>query len=133
MKRDVSRKQKHLKQAASELKRIEGGRPVLLENIEFIPHASGEKALLVITRGAHEKDRRNVILRWLVPASPKRQIRLDRCGTFVAGMINGKQATRDMISAFAQAFGVSEDESRTSCLLFLHSLARRGVIAIIEK
>jgi len=133
MKRDVSRKQRHLKQAASELKRIADGRPVLLDNVEFIPHASGEKALLVITRGAHEKDRRNVILRWLVPASPKRQIRLDRCGTFVAGMFNGKQGTLDIINAFAEKFGVSGEDARTSCLLFLHSLARRGVIAIIEK
>ncbi len=133
MKRDVNRKQRHLKQAAGELKRIADGRPVLLDNIEFIPHESGEKALLVITRGAHEKDRRNVILRWLVPASPKRQIRLDRCGTFVAGMITGKCATRQIMAAFAKQFGTSEEDARSSCLLFLHSLARRGVIAIIEK
>ncbi len=128
----MNKKQKHLDVASRELRRIENGRPVLLENIEYVPHVSNEKALLVLTRSPHEKDRRNFILRWLVPASPKRQIRLDRCGTFVAGMIDGKQATRDMIRAFAQAFGVSEEDARTSCLLFLHSLARRGVVAIIE-
>lgn len=128
----VNKKQKHLDAASRELRRIENGRPVLLENIEYVPHSSGDKSLLVITRGPHEKDRRNIILRWLVPSSAKRQIRLDRCGTFVAGMINGRQATRDMIGTFSEKFGVSVEDARASCLLFLHSLARRGVIAIIE-
>ncbi len=128
----MNKKQKHLDVAAGELRRIADGRPVLLENVEYVPHSSGGKSLLIITRSPHEKDRRNFILRWLVPSSAKRQIRLDRCGTFVAGMIDGKQATRDMISGFSEAFSVSMEDARTSCLLFLHSLARRGVVAIIE-
>ena len=128
----MNKKQRHIRKAASELRRIEHGKPVFLENIEYVPHASGEKSLLVITRSPHEKDTRNVILRWLVPSSPKRQIRLDSFGTFMANMITGQKPTCEIIKAFANTFGTEESAARESCLLFLHSLARRGVVAIIE-
>ena len=128
----MRKKQDHIRRAASELRRIEHGRPVFLENIEYVPHSSGAKSLLIITRRPHEKDARNIVLRWLVPSRAKRQIRLDHFGTFLANMITGKRSTRDMMQAFAKTFGTDEAAARESCLLFLHSLARRGVIAIIE-
>ncbi len=128
----VGKREEHLKKAASELKRIYEGSPVLLQNIEFVKDSSGKRSLFVITRNPNERDKRNFILRWLVPASPRKQLRLDPAGTFVASRITGKHKTKDIIKAFRAEFDVDEEKARSSCLLFLHSLARRGIIAVIE-
>ena len=133
MKRGAGRKKRHLNQAAEELRRIEQGTPVFLENIEFMPNRTATQSLLVITRSPHERDKRNFILRWLVPSREKRSIRLDTCGTYFAGLINGQTSTLEIVDAFIAKFRVPREQAVESCLLFLHSLARRGVVAIIEK
>lgn len=135
MSSDAKKKvEEQLDEAALELQRIERAIPVFIENAHFISGKAGGRAVVVMESNPGMVDKRGVVLRWFVPArGGARRIRLDALGAFVAEQITGRMSSRDIISAFHHKFGCSLNEARESCLLFLRSLAKRGVISMVEK
>ena len=128
------KRDKALDDAARELRRIEQAVPVFIENAHFIAGKPGGHGFVLLESNPGMKDRRGPILRWLVPARHvARRIRLDAFGTFVAQRITGRMSSSDIIKAFQEEFGCAADQSREACLLFLRSLAKRGVILMVEK
>ncbi len=129
-------REERLDAAAHELRRIERSIPAFIENAHFIAGKSGGRALIVQESNPGVVDRRGAVLRWLIPKrSGACRIRLDAYGAFVAEQINGRRSSLEIIKAFRNSLGREHDpeDAREACLLFLRSLAKRGVICMVEK
>ncbi len=127
-------REQRLDEAARELQRIEQATPAFIENAHFVSGKRGGRAFILLESNPGVKDRRGPILRWLIPRRCGAcRIRLDAYGAFVAGQITGKRTSVAIIKAFQDEFKRDPGESREACLLFLRSLAKRGVICIVEK
>jgi len=73
-------------------------------------------------------------LRRLLRASPTKRYKLDRLGTRVYGMIDGRKTYGELVDEFAAAEKLTFFESRALLGQFLQHLARRGlVVATVRK
>ncbi len=72
-------------------------------------------------------------LSWLLPFSRERRIELDRLGTEVLGMCDGRTSIERIMQSFAKAHRLSFREAQVSVTEFLKMLTQRGVIVIIGR
>ena len=73
-------------------------------------------------------------LRRLLKAAPTKRYRLDRLGTRVYGMIDGRKTFGELVDEFAAAEKLTFFESRALLGQFLQHLSRRGlVVATVRK
>ena len=68
------------------------------------------------------------LLRRLLRASPTKRYRLDRLGTRVYGMIDGRKTYGELVDEFAAAEKLTFFESRALLGQFLQHLSRRGLV-----
>ena len=71
---------------------------------------------------------RQRFLRRLLRASPTKRYKLDRLGTRVYRMIDGRKTYGELVDEFAAAEKLSFFESRALLGQFLQHLARRGLV-----
>ena len=73
-------------------------------------------------------------LRRLLKAAPTKRYRLDRLGTRVYGMIDGRKTFGELVDDFAAAEKLTFFESRALLGQYLQHLSRRGlVVATLRK
>ena len=73
------------------------------------------------------------IFKRFAPAStsaPTRKIELDRFGSWVWKMIDGKQSAADIILSFSEQHGISHQQAEQSVTAFLRELGKRGLIGL---
>ncbi len=71
------------------------------------------------------------ILRWLLPFSDVRRVRLDALGMTVLNLCDGRRRVEDIIETFAAQNRLTFREAQVSVLGFLGSLTQRGIIVIV--
>jgi hypothetical protein len=68
------------------------------------------------------------LLRRLLRAAPTKRYRLDRLGTRVYGMIDGRKTFGELVDEFAAAEKLTFFESRALLGQYLQHLSRRGLV-----
>jgi hypothetical protein len=69
-------------------------------------------------------------LSWVVPFREERRVCLDRVGTWVWELCDGRRTVEDMIDAFADRYGLTFHEARIAVTGYIRSLVQRGVLAM---
>lgn len=64
---------------------------------------------------------------------PRRKVELDKVGRHVWRMCDGEHTVRDVARSISKDFRVPEHEAEHSTVLFLRTLASRGLIALLVK
>lgn len=72
-------------------------------------------------------------LSWILPFSHQRRVELDRLGSYVLAMCDGKQTVEKMIEKFAADHKLSFREAQLSVTDFLKKLLQRGIVAIVGR
>ena len=68
---------------------------------------------------------------WVVHFSPKKDITLDKLGSQLWKLCNGRNTVENVIDRFKDAYGLTFHEARTSVVEYLKKLIQRGVVAVI--
>jgi hypothetical protein len=106
------------------------GIPVRGENVEDHEGPEGERMLIAPRKApAPEFLKRLAGNREPEPA----KIVLDRYGSTVWGLIDGKRNVKSIVTAFAEEFGLHRREAEAGVVEFLNMLMKRGLIAIAFK
>jgi hypothetical protein len=61
---------------------------------------------------------------------PRRTLELDEFGSEVWELMDGTRTTADIITTFAAAHGISNQEAEHSITLFLRQLGKRGLVGL---
>lgn len=69
-------------------------------------------------------------LRWMVPVRPERQTVLDKLGSEIWRLCDGRRTVEAIVDAFAAAHRLTFHESRTAVSAYLASLVQRGALAM---
>jgi len=69
-------------------------------------------------------------LSWIVPFRKERATRLDRVGTRVWTLCDGRRTVADVVDAVATQYRLTFHESRVAVTGYLKTLIQRGVLAI---
>lgn len=70
-------------------------------------------------------------LSWLLPFSHQRRVELDRVGSSVLNMCDGRRTVEAMIEKFAAEHKLSFREAQLAVSAFLRQLSQRGLVAIV--
>lgn len=70
-------------------------------------------------------------LSWIVRVGSTRTLRLDRLGARVWDLCDGKRTVEKIVDEFAELYGLSFHEARTSVTIYLKMLVQRGALAIV--
>ena len=70
---------------------------------------------------------------WLLPYSSHRRVELDKPGTQVLEMCDGKRTVEKIIEEFAAIHRLTFRESQLAVTQFLRMLTERGVIAVVVR
>ena len=68
---------------------------------------------------------------WVVHFSPQKEITLDKLGSQLWKLCNGKNTVENIIDLFKDAYGLTFHEAKTSVVEYLKKLIQRGVVAVI--
>ncbi len=68
---------------------------------------------------------------WVVHFSPKKDITLDKLGSQLWKLCNGRNTVENIIDKFKDAHELTFHEARTSVVEYLKKLIQRGVVAVI--
>ena len=69
-------------------------------------------------------------LTWIMQRRPERCLLLDRLGTEVWDLCDGRRRVEDIVDRFAERHRLSFHEARTAVTLYLRMLIRPGALAI---
>ncbi len=70
-------------------------------------------------------------LSWLVRAPEFKRVSLDRIGTEVWRLCDGKHRVEEVVDRFAEAHDLTFHEARVAVTGYMKSLIQRGVLAIV--
>ncbi|MFA6134239.1 MAG: PqqD family protein [Phycisphaerae bacterium] len=70
-------------------------------------------------------------LSWILPFSHQRRVELDRLGSYVLDMCDGRRSIESMIERFAGDHKLSFREAQLSVSGFLRQLVQRGILVIV--
>ena len=70
-------------------------------------------------------------LRWIVPYKPERILRLDKLGSLVWELCDGRRTVEQIIDRFAERHHLSFHEARVSVTSYLKELLSRGALAVV--
>ena len=70
---------------------------------------------------------------WIMPYSSHRRVELDRLGTSVLEMCDGRRCVESIIEEFAADHKLSFREAQLSVTQFLRQLSQRGLVAIVGR
>jgi hypothetical protein len=69
-------------------------------------------------------------LSWIVPFHPERRLVLDRLGTEVWTLSDGRHTVEQIVDLFAEGHKLTFHEARVAVTGYLKTLIERGVLAI---
>ena len=72
-------------------------------------------------------------LTWLMPLSRERAIGLDRLGSEVWEVCDGRRTVQEIVDLFAAAHDLTFHEARLSVTAFLRLLTRRGLVVVVGR
>lgn len=67
---------------------------------------------------------------WIVPIRPERSTTLDRTGSYIWRLCDGKRTVEAIVDDFAEKYSLSFHESRVAVTGYLRSLIQRGILAV---
>lgn len=70
------------------------------------------------------------ILRWIVPFHPEKTVLLDKTGTRVMEMCDGRRTVGNIVDQFAVLHRLTFHEARAAVTHYIRLLIQRGVLAI---
>jgi len=70
-------------------------------------------------------------LTWVMPFEPVRRIQLDRLGTSLLRLCDGRRSAENMIEIFATTHKLSFREAQIPVTRFLRQLTRRGIVVLV--
>ena len=72
-------------------------------------------------------------LSWLLPYSRVRRVQLDRLGTRILVLCNGKNTVEQIIETFADEERLTFREAQLAVIPFLQLLMQRGIVALAAR
>jgi hypothetical protein len=89
-----------------------------------------DRSVTLHVKKAEARHRRRPFRRF-VTGAPERRVMLDRLGTQVWELCDGKRTVESVVDAFAASHGLTFHESRAAVSTYLKMLTRHGVIAVV--
>ena len=69
-------------------------------------------------------------LSWIIPLRPEQILKLDRIGSQIWGLCDGKRSVEAVVEHFAQQYRLTFHEGRVMVTDYLKTLIQRGALAI---
>lgn len=68
---------------------------------------------------------------WFVPYKPQREITLDKLGTYLWNLCDGKKNVEQIVDEFKAHYDLTFHEAKTCVTDYLKKLIQRGILAVV--